>query len=142
MSGCRLGSRRMVVHSLSDGIIRTLALIGCSMFVRTSQAQDLRDTKGVLDSALAGQGQLSWVQTTTTAAGNKVYSVNATSRVSDGHIDTQSCVFTFRLERSFPDYRIHMTWTVRFAEIDRVEFCRLLNMQTKRAKARDVRIMF
>ncbi len=123
--------RKMGVHSLSGRVVRTLALIVCWTSLPISQAQDLSETKSILESALTGQGQFSWVQTTTDAAGNKLGSVNVSSRVADSRVDTQSCVFAFRLERNFPDYRIHIAWTVPFAEIDRVEVSPLAEYANK-----------
>ena len=104
-------------------MLRTFALLAYyTTTVLTAQTQDLQETKNVLESALNGQAQLSWVQTTTsTADAKELASVKATAKVSDSRVDVQSCVFTFRLERTFPDYRINVAWTVPFAEIDKVE---------------------
>src|SRR5689334_11597786 len=121
----------MPLLCVSDGVIGMVALIGCSMLVPTCRAQDLREAKSVLESALTGQGQLSWVQTTTNTNGNKLASVNVTSRVSDTRVDAQSCVFVYRLKRNFPEYQIHVAWTIPLAEIDRVEVSPLAEYANK-----------
>jgi len=104
--------------------IWTLAITGLALIAQPADAQErarLEVSLKSLQATLNGQGQLSWVQTTRSTSGGQASSVNVTAKVAEANVDAKSCVLTFRLERSFPNYRIDLSWTLPLRDIGKVE---------------------